>query len=121
MTAILQDPEKTLSKFSHKIFHWALAGSNIKLEKIEDCKYLIRLLKNGEEQISHSNFSLQIHFDTKENLIGLFVKCDEKGWFIETLDIFDEDDVKQLIVRLVSSNLKMIKDIETKFLEGFYK
>lgn len=115
------DPEQIISKFSYKIFHWGLVGHNMRLEKIEDGKYLIKLFKNEVEQICHPNFSLQIHFDISENLVGLFVKCGDKGWYIETLDVFDPDEIKTLIVKLFSKNYNMIRDIETKFLEGFYE
>ena len=110
--------EDYLETLQHTVKHWGLLGNILELIPESPNKYFLKISKDAEEVFPRTpDFYFQIHFDPEERLIAVFVKIFERGWFLETLDIFSEDDIKLLLVKLFSNSHKNMQEIYGKYLK----
>jgi hypothetical protein len=110
--------EAHLKTYQHTFKHWGFLGNFIELVPESSNRYLLKVLKDDKEVFpSTPDCSFQIHFDPEERLIALFVKSFDRGWFLETLDIWDVEDIKMLLVKLFSNSHKNMQEIHGKYLK----
>lgn len=101
-----------LNKKNFTITHWSLPKIQLKLSKIEDGKYLLNCYgKDGELFQTNEHFNFQIHYGEQECLCGLFVKSGDRGWFLETMDIFEETNIGIGIIAMFRNRRELMKEI----------
>lgn len=107
-----KDFENYLERKSLILKHWGLPGIELKFSKIDSGKYLMRIFKSGTELFESSDrFNFQIHYGEKERLVGLFVKSGDRGWFLESTDIFEETNIGIGILYMFRNRKELMQEI----------
>ncbi len=103
--------ENYLSRKNNSLKHWALPKTQLNLEKFDSGKYYLNVVKNGESVFTNDKVSFQIHYGEKECLVGLFVQVNDRGWFLEHADIFEETNIGIGILYMFKNRFDLMKEI----------
>ena len=108
----LEEFESYLAQKNHTLKHWALPSTTLVLKKIELGKYELDVLLDDEKKYETSeNFNFQIHYDSTQRLIGLFVMTYDRGWFLDTVDLFERSAILLTIYKMFKEKRELMDEI----------
>lgn len=101
-----------LKRKDYCLKHWGMPSLELFLTPNLPGTYDLKCVKNDVNLFESSdNFCFQIHYDPTQRLIGLFVKVNARGWFLDTIDLFEETGILLYTFQMVKESLDMMKII----------
>ena len=111
--------EKYLEKRNHILKHWGMPSKTFELVYISSGKYKFIVRHDGEELFKNDKVSFEIHYDENEQLIGLFINCSDKGWFLQTEDLWEETSILLTVVSMYKNREELMKEIFEREIDVF--
>ena len=104
----------TVAKLKFEIKIWTLCDYKFALEKIGSAKYFLHVYSDGREVLNHNNVHFEIHYNEIEQLVALYFWNGYRGWYLNTTDVFDMDDMNTYIAACIGKKFDVAVSVFEK-------